>query len=159
MARVPLERAKYIGKGKNMKYYVVEFKHENESIVVRSEWNLNKGDIVLFNHWGDFQNAEVVEEVELLLGVTTYKNAPKVIKFIDIKEYNKENTKKTKAALLLSAMNDIEEEIKLREQRNKLAGKDDRYKELYSELEQLQEPIQVSNVKTDEIVKGEESVE
>lgn len=142
-----------------MKYYVVEFKHENESIVVRSEWNLNKGDIVLFNHWGDFQNAEVVEEVELLLGVTTYKNAPKVIKFIDIKEYNKENTKKTKAALLLSAMNDIEEEIKLREQRNKLAGKDDRYKELYSELEQLQEPIQVSNVKTDEIVKGEESVE
>lgn len=142
-----------------MKYYVVEIKVEDESIVVRSEGILNKGDVVLFNQWNEFQHGLVVEEVEELLGITSYKNAPKVIKYLDIKEYNKENEKRTKKALIMSAMDDIEEEIKLKDQRNKLAGKDERYKELFNQLEKLEEPIEIPSIKIDENEKGDEGAE
>lgn len=142
-----------------MKYYVVEIKYEDESVVVRSEDVLNKGDIVIFNQWNEFQHGAVIEEVDELLGVTSYKNAPKIIKYLDILEYKKENEKKTKKALILSAMEDIEEEIKLKEQRNKLAVKDERYKELFSQLEKLQEPIEVPNLKSDDLSKGNEGAE
>lgn len=145
-----------------MKYYFYEacFNNDEEDVmVIQSETKLNKGDIVLFNQWNEWYHGSILNPVDTLLGITRHKKAPKVLRFIDIKEYNKENEKDIKKAILLSAMDELEDEIKIKDQRNRLAGKDERYKELLSEFEKLEEPIQIPNMKDDKNAVGDESAE
>lgn len=142
-----------------MKYfYEVCFNGGDETTVVQSEKKLSKGDVVLFDKWSEFFNGTIIQEINTLEGITRHKKSPKVLRYIDIKEYNKENEKDIKKALLLNAMSEIEDDIKIKEQRNKLAGKDERYKDLLKEFEKLEEPIQIPVLK-DNSLGEEESAE
>lgn len=141
-------------------FYEVCFNNDEEDVmVIQSETKLNKGDVVLFEKWNEFYHGTVLKQIDTLEGITRHKGSPKVLRYIDIKEYNKENEKNIKKALLLSAMDELEDDIKIKEQRNRLAGKDERYKELLGEFEKLDELIQIPKLNTTDDDKGEESAD